>query len=184
MESPSINLLDVLAEIAIRRAGDCIWRAFCCRERVAFAAHSRPNQGEYWREISPLIRQVGQNPVLVVSESAERQPLQRLLFARPSDRPNLNIERRLDKNTYRIYIATIEGVDVYSKNLAPGSAWLFSAQALNSVKYRVLDQQLRHVEVDYQPDDTSKGSLEVRFSQHLEWADTPIFEIREPDFSD
>jgi hypothetical protein len=63
----------------------------------------------------------------------------------------------------------------------PGVAWLFSAQTLRRMRYAETEQTERYVDVSFEPVGEVKGTWRVRVRQVLEWADTPIFEIRSPD---
>jgi hypothetical protein len=73
-------------------------------------------------------------------------------------------------------------VDVFGAAwFMPGVAWLFSAQTLRSVRYAENEQTERYVDVSFEPVGEVKGTLRARVRQVLEWANTPIFEIRSSD---
>jgi hypothetical protein len=110
--------------------------------------------------------------------------VRRFMHAAPADRPSLTMERRPRSDNGDSYIATVEGVDVFGADFTPGVAWLFSAKALRSVRYGELHEPAQYVSVTYELGEQMKGILRVRVRQHLDWADTPIFEIEISDAAD
>jgi hypothetical protein len=72
-------------------------------------------------------------------------------------------------------------VDVFGADFSAGVAWLFSAHALQSIRYAALENPACYVGIDFELGDDVQGTLRLRYRQQLEWIDTPIFELRTPD---
>lgn len=117
------------------------------------------------------------DPVLVVSRTSEGLALRRLEYEIAKKHCNLQIERRPGAQRGS-YIVSVEGVDVFGENFPTGQAWLFSARALQCIRYTALNALDRYVEVDFELADDLTGRLQARFRQQITWADTPIFELR------
>ena len=92
-------------------AGQHVWNAFKARPRTTVEVSGSAEHETFWLSIVGLVRQVGPEPVLVVSQ-AEGSVLQRFLYSRPEERPDLTIERHDGGKRGGSYIATVEGVDV------------------------------------------------------------------------
>jgi hypothetical protein len=182
MEPPASGFEEMLVTNSHRRAGATAWQAFCRRARVEIKVSAPVEEKTFWREIAPLISQVGPEPVLVVSQNAEGRVLRRFLYAPATDRPELNIEKRPRGGIGRDYIATIEGVDVFGLGgLQAGKAWLFSAEALRAIRYAEVNPTGHCAELNFELGEQMKGMLRVRVRQELEWSDSLIFELEAPD---
>lgn len=180
MESPSSNFDEMLISGAREMAGGHAWAAFCQRPRIEATVAVRAEEEAFWRDLRPLVQQVGPEPVLVVSRNSEGRALRRFLYAPAADRPGLTIEQRPRAGRGASYIATVEGVDVFGADFPPGEAWLFSARSLREVRYAETTPD-RHAELTFELGEEMKGTLRVRVRQALKWADTPTFEIKAPD---
>jgi hypothetical protein len=135
----------------------------------------------FWRSIASLQDQIGADPVLVIRPGAKVSSLRRMLRGQPGSPPNIRVvQRPRDARGGGSYIATIEGVDVFQADgLSPGVAWLFSARALEGIKFVELAESGQYVDVSFELDADTVGTLRFRFRLQADWADTPIFEIRE-----
>ena len=67
-------------------------------------------------------------------------------------------------------------MNVFGAEFTPGVAWLFSARALQRIRYAELDEPEHFVDVAFEVGEDMVGTLSVRFHQEVEWADTPTFE--------
>ncbi|MFK3889214.1 hypothetical protein [Sphingomonas sp. NPDC079357] len=181
MESPSSSFEEMLVSGSREMAGRHAWAAFCQRPRIEATVAGRAEEEAFWRDLRPLIQQVGPEPVLVVSRNAEGRALRRFLYAPAADRPGLAIEQRPRAGRGASYIATVEGVDVFGADFRPGEAWLFSAMSLREVRYAETTAPDRHAELTFELGEEMKGTLRVRVHQALKWTDTPTFELKAPD---
>ena len=111
----------------------------------------------------------------------DRQAMRRVMRTAPADRAELRIEKRRRTQIGGSYIGTIEGTDVFSAGFAAGTAWLFSANALRSIRYAEVEKPTRYVVVVFDPGEQVIGTLRVRVHQKFEWSDAPIFEIKFPE---
>ena len=180
MESPSSNFEEMLVSGSREMAGRHAWTTFCQRPRIEATVAGRADEEAFWRDLAPLVHQVGPEPVLVVSRNAEGRALRRFLYAPPADRPGLAIEQRPRADRGAFYIATVEGVDVFGADFAPGEAWLFSAMSLREVRYAETTPPDRHAELTFELGEEMKGTLRIRVRQALKWADTSTFELKAP----
>jgi hypothetical protein len=88
MESPTSRFEELFVSGSRGMAGSQSWNAFCQRTRIATTVSSRAEEEAFWREIAPLVGQVGADPVLVVSWAAEGRALQRFMYAAPAVPPD------------------------------------------------------------------------------------------------
>ncbi|MFC5423307.1 MAG: hypothetical protein DI537_39675 [Stutzerimonas stutzeri] len=181
METPASGFEELLASRTRESAGLRAWGAFTRRARIQRNVGAKVEQEEFWREIAPLVEQVGPAPVLVISQNAEARALRRLVYEVAERRPQLQIERRPRAERLGSYVATVAGVDVYGANFPAGVAWLFSGRALRSIRYSEFKASGDFVAIGFEPDVELQGTLRLRFRRHLEWTLDPIFELRAPD---
>ena len=172
------DLEEMFASRSQQMAGRHAWGAFTRRPRVHVEVGARADQESFWREIAPLFEEVGPDPVLVVSRTDETLALRRLGYPAAENRPNLRIEQRPRAQHRGSYIISVEGVDVFGADFPTGEAWLFSAHALQRIRYAELDAPGRYVEVYFELIEDVTGTLRVRFRQQVELADRPVFELR------
>jgi hypothetical protein len=166
------------ADAVQRMAGSRVWGLFCGRPREKVGIAARVEQEEFWREAKELAARVGPEPVLVVSREAEGRALRRFLYPVQGDKAALVIERKPRAEVGGLYISTVEGVDVYGADWEAGTAWLFSARALRSVRYFALDAAKHHVTLKFEPIDDRTGRLRAQFQQEPTWDDSRILEIQ------
>lgn len=184
MENESSNFIEHLAKTVASSAGGRVWGLFTRRDRETLEVGARVEDEAFWLEIAKLTPRISNNPTLVVSRSAEGRAIRRLLYPTGGDTSKLKVERRDRDGRRGDYIATVEGVDVFGGNFAPGLAWLFSGTALRVVHYAILNAEGQHVTLAYEPADELTGALRAQFNQTAEWSDDPIFEIQSPDPAD
>jgi len=184
MENSASNFEEFLTTVSQERAGTYAWHAFTKRPRTKVDIGARAEEELFWRELVPLVPQVGPDPVLVVSRNAEGRALRRFLYSPAADLPNLRIEQRPRDQRQASYIATVEGVDVFGADLEPRVAWLFSARKLNAVRYGETDTPGCFVELAFEQGEDMRGAVRVRIRQALDWSDDPVFELHAPDPED
>lgn len=184
MEQSASNFEEIFPTGSQEMAGNLAWNAFTRRPRARVDMGARAEEELFWRELAPLVPQVGPDPVLVVSRNAEGRALRRFLYSPAADRPNLRIEQRPRDQRRASYIATVEGVDVFGAGFEPGVAWLFSARTLKAVRYAETDTPGCFVELAFEPGEGMGGAVRIRIRQALDWSDDPVFELHAPDPED
>lgn len=162
------------ASTTLQKAGEYAWHMFAEKPREVVEVSGRADEEKFWTEIAEFLPKVGDEPILLVSPTIG-QALLKLLYAPPSPRPNIRVERREQRSRY--YMVTVDGVDVANLDVPEDKAWLFSRNVLRQIAYSNIDEG-RYVTVSYEPESDTMGSLHVRFRQSQEWRDLPIFEIR------
>jgi hypothetical protein len=79
------------------------------------------------------------------------------------------------------YIGTIDGVEVFTADVEDGHSYLFSAQMLESVSYRLVTPDA-FVSVEFEEGDNPwGGTVVVRFAQQVVWRDTIVIDLTTDD---
>lgn len=180
MAATPTRLEESFVTLSRRRAGDFSWDEFRQRPRTPILIESAPDTESFWRRIEPLVVQVTDEPILVISQAAEAGPLRKLMRVGPADRPPLKIERRQVQASGGTYVGTVEGVDVFAAGFRAGTAWLFSSRALRCIGYAPVGPGDRCVTVDFEQATETNGILHVRIRPRFEWSAVPIFELTFP----
>jgi hypothetical protein len=175
------NELEFLAEGVARwvdrRANAALFS--CPVEEVA--ANTDPLDGVFWDRIRDLKDKVGGTPRLLLPHRF-RVPLTHLIFQPMGTilegrTPNREQGQRND------YIGTIDGIRVHNRSTDDRTAWLFSGEKLEAVRYDALENG-HIVSVDYEPAEGDEaavqGELKIRFQQRFDWKDTPVFCVALP----
>ncbi len=178
MDFDIVGSTESLANMTCNHAAKHIWASFTRRPRENLELDFQVQELGFWRGVVQAAGRVGPDPVLLVSNREERVLRQRIIYVRGDEKPRVNVVRKPQDDTGGLYIATIEGIDVYGVNFEPGIAWLFSARSLQVVTYHAVSDTNRRVELSFEPDDRITGTLLARYRQSVEWADTPIVEIK------
>jgi hypothetical protein len=201
MESEALGFEEIFAKGVAQAAGQRAWGLFTRRRRELVEISSHIDELAFWEQVKLLARDVGAEPVLVVSSRAEGRILRELIYGRREPVTPLKVERKAHEQVGDSYIVTIESIDVYGAAFNPGKAWLFSPYILQSLHYAEMDEETwrfapqllqslpcietnedHHIlRVSFQTGEDLKGSLIAEFKQDAEWADWPIYEI---DFED
>ncbi len=178
MDDRVSNFEEFFASSIQRETGIRIWRAFDQRDRTLRTIEYGIGQEEFWRSLEPLAHQTGSSPVLLVSRASEGRVIRDLRYERADKQGNIRIEHQPEKAKYGSYIATVNGIDLYGSDFENRVAWLFSGNTLSNIQYSESDDESHCVEVNYATEDGFVGQLQLRFSEHLTWSSTPIFEIK------
>lgn len=180
MASPALNFYDVFQSGTLETAAADVWEGFKRRPRIHKSLSGKFDEERFWKEITGLVDQIGPDPILLVSRSVEGRALRSLLNNLGEEPSKLKIERRPRNDAKGLYIATIEGVEVFEADVPIGVAWLFSGQMLRRIRYAELDNQSHYVGAAFEFQDQDRVKLKLRFSQQFVWMDEPIFEIIGP----
>lgn len=175
MESGALRPSDI-AQFVTEAAGEHAWGQFTLQPRENVTVPSRIEEPDFWNRVKVLAADVGAEPLLIISRSAEGRTLKKLIFRQGNASP-LTIERKSNSVARDGYIATIEGIDVHGADFPPGKAWLFSPYLLQSLQYPTTDEDRHFVRVSFQPGEDLTGPLVIEFKQHVVWSDWPIYEI-------
>lgn len=180
MAPPAINFYDVVQSGTLETAAAYVWEDFKRRPRIQKSFSGKFDEERFWKEITDLVDQIGPYPILLVSRSVGGRALRSLLNNSAEEPPKLKIERRPRNDAKGLYIATIEGVDVFEADVPVDVAWLFSGQMLRRIRYAEVDNQSHYVGVAFEFQDQDRLKLKLCFSQQFVWMDEPIFEIIGP----
>ncbi|MDU8928186.1 hypothetical protein RXV86_12385 [Alisedimentitalea sp. MJ-SS2] len=180
MASLPVNFEEWFVSNVKREAGNGVWNDFCKRDRTQVTVNAPVETEDFWRELSPLIDQVGEEPVLVVSNAAQSR-LYDLVYSDDGSQPQLRIEQLPRGQRHDFYIATIEGVDVCGSEFETGKSWLFSARTLRKVSYTKTTEDGNYADLSFELVDDLKVDMRVGFRQKFAWDASPVFEILGPD---
>ena len=122
MESPPINLEEVLISGTIRRVKREAWKSLRYRSSARKSLAERVEDETFWNQLAELEAEIDGDAALAVSRSAEEPILWRMLHGAPADRPNLTVEKHSKDMNVASYIATINGIHVFGAALSRGEA--------------------------------------------------------------
>lgn len=180
LEPPSSGFESMLASGVKQFAGNFVWQEFTKQARTPVSLDLNVTNEDFWDSIKKILKDVGSNPVLVVSGDGEGNQIGSLRYTSPEELPNLDINFKQGDQIKQFYLATIEGIDIYSADFPAGTAWLFSAKKLKRVRYADIQDSDKSVEVTYLPKDEKTGQLKVQFFQQIDWSEGTIYEIKKP----
>ncbi|WP_157016636.1 hypothetical protein [Mesorhizobium xinjiangense] len=179
MDFDMVSSTESLANMTCNNAARHIWASLTRRPRENLELDFQIQELGFWRGVVQAAGRVGPDPVLLISNREEGRVLRRrFIYVRGDEKPPVNVVRKPRDDTGDLYIATIDGIDVHGADFEPGIAWLFSARSLQAVTYHAVGDSNRHVELSFESDDGITGALLVRYRQSVEWADTPVVEIK------
>jgi hypothetical protein len=172
MELDALDMIESYSDEIGRMAGLRVWRLFCGlpRSRVEYE-----NDNDFIAKVKSLANEVGPSPLLVVSRQNERRIRDR--YPREAGALGANVEIKDVRAVGGSYVVTIEGIDIFGADFNAGSAWLFSAHALQRVRYASAERRAEYLSLAYEPVDTLNGSLRATFKQRAEWTNTKIIEL-------
>jgi hypothetical protein len=183
MEVPSLNFEGVVASGVSEAAGTQAWRAFVGRPRQTVDVPDGPTTGAFWEKIAPLIAQLGAEPVLIVPRETELRALRLISRLGADERAGLRIEQKPRYTPGAVYIASINGVEVFGLQMPPGTSWLFSSCALRRITFSAVQPAPPPsplVSIIYSLENDTTGALVCSLRQAEEWTDDPIFELNWP----
>jgi hypothetical protein len=174
MEQEVLNMIETYSDAIGGGAGQRVWSLFCGlpRSRVDLEYE---NDDDFIAKVRGFANEVGPSPLLVVSRQSERRIRDR--YRRGAGALGANVEIKDIRTVGGSYVATIEGVDIFGAGFSSGTAWLFSAHALQAVRYAASERGTEYLSLAYEPVDTLNGSLRASFRQGVEWTSTKIFEL-------
>ena len=178
MDTSTVGFSEHYAQLVIRSAGERPWRLFTRRARQSSRIPARIEEQAFWDRVKLLARDVGAEPLLIVSRRAQGRALRTIVRGTGESRIPLTITRKAGGEGGGFYVATIEGIDVHGADFEPGKAWLFSPYLLRSLQYATIGDDDHILRVSFQPgEDGLEGPLVAEFRQQAAWADWAIYEI-------
>jgi hypothetical protein len=160
----------------------CVWRSFSQRPRESLPIDGRDDS--FWDAVVENAHRVGLPAALLTEYDPFGAILSRWTYSRPDQRPaGRRIERVLGHASGGgiAYIGTIDDVEVFTADVEDGHSYLFSAQMLESVSYRLATPDA-FVSVEFEEGDNPwGGTVVVRFAQQVVWRDTIIIDLTTDD---
>ncbi len=177
MEYSWTGLDETIVERIKSLATQSVWQSFYKRKRQSLVVNVEPINPIFWKMAAAFKHQVGIEPVLLLPDHYRDEVLKWLYS--PGQKPDSVLIERKSKGERQSggYIATIEGLDVFSGGI-DGNSVLFSSATLKSVRYGLVENEnlLQLIPVD--EDDPWKMSLKMKFAQLVEWDGSTIIEIK------
>jgi hypothetical protein len=155
-----------------------VWRSFsqCRRESLQI---DDPDES-FWDAVAQNSKRVGPPATLLTEYDPLGAVLSRWTNSPPDRRP---AGRRIEYVQGRPsgggtgYIGTIDGVEVFTADVEGGHSYLFSAEMLESVSYRLVKPDA-FVSVEFQEGDNPwSGTVVLRFALQVIWRDTPVIDL-------
>jgi hypothetical protein len=138
MGSETVGLSQNFVRHVTQQAGRWAWGQFTQRVRETIDVPLGIEDSRLWDRIKRAAADVGAEPLLIVSRTAEGRLLREFINQRQQPPAPLTIERKRSAEGGNSYIATIEGIDVCAANFEPGKAWLFSPYMLQCIQYAAI----------------------------------------------
>ena len=161
-------------------AANLLWGDFLGRSRKTVQIESELSDAATWLEIAPLQADVGQFAALLLQHNEDIRQVIEWSYL-PDKRPaGLEfIVKSGRKQQGDRYLATVNGLDVYSSPTTDGHALLFSRTALKTITYMPTTSGGDLLDFVFVPqEDPWSVRLEVYFSRRIHWDTTSIFEIQ------
>jgi hypothetical protein len=156
-----------------------VWAEFFNREREVVDIDSSTYPDGYWNIVLACADDVGAQPTILVPYDPVGTTITNWTY-RLAERPNnLEIQRMEGRQGGggTGYLATVNGIDVFTAPDDPNHSYLFSALMIKSINYRlVTPDAFISVALD-EGDDPRKSEIVVRFSQFVRWRSTSIVEL-------
>src|SRR5258708_9215204 len=155
-------------------AGDIwpdLWQDRC--EVVASDGSTYPHG--YWKSVLARVERVGLGAALLVPYTLIGDSIARWQYNQERGPDFLEIQRLEGRPTGGGigYVATVNGLDVFTAQLAPTHSYLFSTRKVESITYRWVEPN-NFVTVQFeQGDDPAHSRLPIRFSQKARFPPFP-----------
>ncbi|WP_213772875.1 hypothetical protein [Bradyrhizobium sp. dw_78] len=172
-EMPSMFVLQSQVAFA-----DSLWQELYQRAKLDFVVDVSDGSEPFWRRVIEQAASVGPTPIAIVPHSGCGQDITAAVMGMPgaplSDFDVWHV-RNMPSGGGVGYQGTINGVHVYSANVMVNQALLCSSEIIRSIDYDVVHGDGDVVDFSFiDGEDLSRSKVRLRFSQHIEWADTPV----------
>jgi hypothetical protein len=155
-----------------------VWRSLSQRPREALQ-FAGSDEG-FWDEVAQNAQRVGPPATLLTDYDPFGAILSQWTYSPPDRRPaGRHIEHVQGHPTGAgtSYIGTIDGIEVFTADVEDDHSYLFSAQMLEAVSYRLVTPD-NFVSVEFEEGDNPwSGTVLVRFAQQAVWRDTPFIDL-------
>lgn len=175
--SQMAGLSEIYGSRVAQYAGHVAWNSFIRQSRKRIELNASIEEPAFWKRAKRLARDVGAEPILLVSMREEARTLRDIMRRPRQAKTLLQIERRPTDHLDNSYVATVNGIDVYGVDFEPKTTWLFSPFRLQSLRYAAMDDNGNILHVSFHPTEDLVGSLVTEFRQEAIWADWMMYEI-------
>jgi hypothetical protein len=170
-------IVDVSRQLLARN----VWQEFFTRERSSLNVRVREGVRLFWRTVIAAAPRIGKGATILVPFDTIGEGIGMAGHGGPNadlDEFVVVREEGVTGGGGTAYLGTIEGVRVFSADLKPGTAMMFSGNALRRIRYGEVSQDSQIADFDFE--DTSNPSeswVRLRFAQTLEWDQSPMIEF-------
>jgi hypothetical protein len=155
-----------------------LWQELYQRAKRSLAVDVSGGTEPFWRLVIEEAAAVGPAPVIVVPYSRCGEDITAAVLQRPGaplGEFTVSHVANMPTGGGTGYLGTINGVHVYSARVMINQALLCSSQIIRSIDYDIVHGEGDVVDFSFvDGDDLAKSKVRLRFSQHIEWADTPV----------
>jgi hypothetical protein len=126
----------------------------------------------YWTAVLAKVGQVGPDAALLVPYKPIGDRISRWQYGQEARPSFLEIERLEGRRSGGglAYLATVNGLEVFTAQIAANHSYLFSTHKLESITYRWVEPG-KFVTAEFEDgDDPAQGKLAIRFSQEARWS--------------
>ncbi len=174
----SSNFFEVVSGSISDHVASRIWSGVQKFERSTVGTELGIADAAFWGQAEVLAAMVGPRPCLTVHSDDFSDFAKRFLYRR-GEQTALRISRQREGHGIEDrYVATVNGIEVYTLHGQPRQGWLFSGEALLELDYRVLGND-RIVAATFvsNADNAWTGALNINFGQRAIWRSRGLIEI-------
>lgn len=171
----------IIAQMSQQLLAQPIWSAFFARGRTTVEFDIKAGVRQFWRTVVAHKGDVGEEPTILVPYDPLGEGVGLAAHGLPNNDLNeFQVEPHADLSGGggAAYLGTLEGVHVFSAQLKPGSAMLFSGKALRRIRYGVVYGEDQVADFEFEATDKPAESwVQLRFAQFVEWDDSATVEF-------
>lgn len=170
------DLTQVIADAFRQHLAKSIWHAFFQAEHEVIEIDRSTYPDSYWEIILARAQQAGPHTALLVPYNPIGDGIARWQYAQAERPAGLEVQHLEGRPSGAGigYVATVNGLDVFTAQVKQNHSYLFSTHKLKSVIYRWVEPN-KFISVEFQEgDDPQTGTIALRFSQEARWRPTRI----------
>jgi hypothetical protein len=174
----------IIADESGHRLASDVWRDFFGRAKETIAVATSNGLINFWRAVIANAPRVGPEPTILVPYDDFGEQVAQASHGMTGS--GLDAFQVIRVEHFRggggiAYMGTIEGVHVFSAEVKPGTATLFSGRSLLGITYGVVhgDEDLADLEFE-ETENPAESWIRLRFAQTTTWAGTPTLDFHYP----
>lgn len=154
-----------------------VWNEFLEKSRQTHEVEASILEKPFWDLALELGRQLQRNAILLVSQD-DASALRRASYGLQIVEEDIEIETQPSLQRRGDYVATVNGIPVFSAGMPAGEAWHFSPQQLSQISFERLPDTDVYALATYQATDDVTGVIRLKVKPRLQWNDLPVSVIQ------